>query len=193
MLKVRVRHFTEADVPVRTALLLDAAVLANLNGDAATRSVEELHAAQVATIRTGQHDKMILTAETAKGRVLGFLWLTSIDWRSRSCEASIAMLPDARFGMGALAFDAMSDFVFDDLNMLVVVNQVLAHNTMMQSSADVEGRAQVTSPYDCYTSGAFRTSQYWTETAEQYRARHAARRAARPGAVRVAAAPGGAS
>ena len=189
MMKVRVRHLAERDVPARTRLLVDALVLANLNGDAATRSAEEVTAGQLATIATGQHEKMIFTAETEGGRLLGFLWLTSIDWRSRSCEVSIAMLPEARFGMGALAFDAMCDFVFDSLNMVVVVNQVLAHNTMMQSSAEVAARSAVVAEHDCHTSGEFRTSHYWTETAVQYRSRHAERsrrRAAR--AARVAAA-----
>jgi RimJ/RimL family protein N-acetyltransferase len=188
-MRIIIRHFTAADVPIRSALLRDADFQANLTDYAILTGDEALADRQLRTIAEEQDVKRIFTACRANGQVLGFLWITSIDWRSQSCELSFGLLPRFRGGFGPPAIDAVQAYLYDELNMKVVINQVLEHNVMLHSLADMVQRRRIRCEYDSYTVGEWRTACYWTESEEEFRAEceHAALgRAKRSAQVRAA-------
>jgi len=170
-MRVTIRHFTAADVPIRSALLRDADFQANLTDFAILAGDDALASGQLRTIAEEQDVKRIFTACRGEGEVLGFLWITSIDWRSQSCELSFALLPRFRGGFGPPVIDTARAYLHDELNMKVIVDQVLEHNAMMHSPAELARRSQVRCDYDSYTVGEWRTACYWTQTEEEFRAR----------------------
>jgi GNAT acetyltransferase-like protein len=169
---VTVRHFTDEDVPLRTELLREARFTANLTDFAVGSADDGLTARQRRTIAEEQRTKQIFTVCGARGRVMGFAWITSIDWRAQRCELSFGVLPRDR-GLGALAVYAVHKHLRDELNMRVVVNQVLTHNTMFLSAEALEAQHQVRCERDSYTVGEWRTACYWTLSDEDIRAHRA--------------------
>ncbi|GAA3226410.1 GNAT family N-acetyltransferase [Streptomyces sp. XM83C] len=189
-----VRHFTEADIPLRSALLREGRFQANLTDFAVVSSDEALEANQRRTIEEEHAVKRMYTVCRPDGRTIGFAWITSIDWRAQSCELSFGVLPRYRGGHGAAAVAAMHRYVREELNMRAVINQVLVHNTMLVSAADLAAQAQVRCAYDSFTAGEWRDSCYWSQDAAGYErsvAEHEERR--RAIAERIRAASGGAS
>lgn len=171
MRAVTVRHFTEDDVPLRVALLRDGRFQANLNDRAVVTGDDELTAAQLATLRDGQDDERVYTACGRDGQPIGFLWITTIDWRSRTCELSIAMLPRYRLSSyGPVALRVIQEHLHDELGMRVIVNQVLAHNTMLHSATALAANRTVECAHDSWTVGEWRTACYWSQTAEAFHA-----------------------
>lgn len=171
MRDMTIRHFTEADIPVRTELLSDSRYLSNLNDRALLTEDEQLAADQRATMETAQATERIFTICGRAGQVIGFVWITTIDWRSRSCELSIAMLPRyRRSSYGLVALRVAYDYLHGELNMRVVVNQVLKHNTMLHSPRALAANHQVVCPFDSYTVGQWRTACYWSQDERQFRA-----------------------
>lgn len=175
---VTLRHFTEDDVPVRTALLRESRFQANLTDFAAVSSDDALVAGQRRTVAEEHGVKRIFTLCGPGGDTVGFAWITSIDWRSQTCELSFGVLPRYRGAFGAAAVGAAHAYVREELNMRVVVNQVLEHNTMLVSAGELTDKRRVRCGYDSYTVGRWRTACYWTETDEDVRRRQeeAARR-----------------
>jgi hypothetical protein len=169
-MRITIRHFTAADVPIRSALLRDADFQANLTDYAVLADDDALAAGQLRTIEQDQEIKRIFTACRGDGQVIGFLWITSIDWRSQSCELSFALLPRFRGGFGPPVIDTARAYLHDELNMKVVVDQVLEHNAMLHSRTDLAARRKVRCAYDSYTVGEWRTACYWTQTEEEFRA-----------------------
>lgn len=167
MRHVTVRHFTEADIPLRSELLNESRFQANLTDFAASIGQDALTANQRRTIAEEHRVKRIFTMCAPKGQVMGFAWITTIDWRSQVCELSFGMLPRYRGGPGLVAVAAAHDYIRTELNMRVVVNQVLEHNTMLQSAEKMATAQRVRSEFDSYTVGQWRTALYWTETEEQ--------------------------
>jgi hypothetical protein len=159
-----VRHFTEADIPVRAELLRDTQFQANLTDFAVMTDDAALAAGQLRTIHEEQHSKRIFTICGPRGQVAGFAWITSIDWRAQCCELSFAVLPRYRGGLGSIAVAAAHHYVRADLNMRVVINQVLEHNAMLQSTQALARQRQVRCLLDSYTRGEWRTSCFWTFT-----------------------------
>ncbi|HEY8980275.1 MAG TPA: GNAT family N-acetyltransferase [Streptomyces sp.] len=195
-MRVTIRHFTHEDVPSRSALLRDADFQANLTDFAVESEDDALDAWQRRTIDHEQHTKRIYTACRGDGEVIGFLWITSLDWRSQVCELSFALLPRFRRGFGPPAIQAARAHLHDELNMRVVIDQVLEHNTMLNSGREALERMQVRIPYDSYTVGEWRTACYWTQSAAEFRARRADelhRRADRSARIRAALDEGGRS
>ncbi len=177
------RHFELSDIPVRSALLRDGRVLANINDDALNQADDQLAEGQRRTVEEQHHTKLIYTVCMPDGSTIGFCWLTSIDWRSRSCELSFALLPEYRIGLGSALVPEAREFMFRELNMRTMINQVLDHNTMLLSTGDQRELSQVTCDYDSYTVGEFRRARYWSRTveqcvaeAEEFRRRRAERR-----------------
>jgi hypothetical protein len=169
MFLVTVRHFTEADIPVRTALLRESRFQANLTDFAVVAQDDVLSANQQRTIREEHHTKRIFTLCGPRDKILGFAWITSIDWRSQCCELSFAVLPQYRGGFGAVAVSAAHEYLRTELNMRVVINQVLEHNTMLHSAEALAAQRRVKCDYDSYTVGQWRTSYYWTSTEDDLR------------------------
>ncbi|MBB0246062.1 GNAT family N-acetyltransferase [Streptomyces alkaliphilus] len=166
---VTLRHFTEEDIPVRTALLRETRFQANLNDLGVVTSDEALAARQRKSI-TEEHDiKRLFTICGPGGDIVGFAWITSIDWRSQCCELSFAVLPRYRGAFGAAAVGAAHAHIRAELNMRVVVNQVLEHNTMLVSTEELAERRAVRCPWDSYTLGEWRTACYWTDSEEDVR------------------------
>ncbi|WP_353942648.1 GNAT family N-acetyltransferase [Streptomyces sp. HUAS MG91] len=194
MITPTIRHFTEADIPQRTALLREQRFRANLTDFAVVSSDEALVVNQTRTIEGEHRVKRMYAMCHPDGRTLGFAWITSIDWRSRSCELSFGVLPQYRGGYGAAAVAAMHRYIREELNMLTVINQVLVHNTMLVSAEGLAEQAQVRCSHDSFTAGEWRSSCYWTQDAEDYErsvAEHEERR--RAIAARIRAGAGSAS
>ncbi|HEY4023726.1 MAG TPA: GNAT family N-acetyltransferase [Pseudonocardiaceae bacterium] len=189
MRELTIRHFTDADIGVRTALLRESSFQANLTDFATLAEDDALVVAQRRTIADEQDSKRIFTVVGGKGQIVGFMWITSIDWRAQVCELSFAVLPDYRSGYGLSANTATLDYLRRELNFEVVINQVLDHNTMFQSGDKLANSSTVVCPYDSYTVGAWRTACYWTQSREEFYAsvqRFAARRLARRDRIRAA-------
>jgi RimJ/RimL family protein N-acetyltransferase len=163
MHEMRIRHFTEADIPVRAELLRDSKFQANLTDFAVSTDDATLTGGQLRTIREEHRTKRIFTiCCEPSGQVAGFAWITSIDWRAQCCELSFAVLPRYRRGMGALAVSAAHEYLRRELNMRVIINQVLEHNQMMHSARTLAQQRQVRCALDSYTLGEWRTACYWT-------------------------------
>ncbi|HEV3170981.1 MAG TPA: GNAT family N-acetyltransferase [Actinocrinis sp.] len=169
MFGVTVRHFTEADIPVRTALLRESRFQANLTDFAVVAEDDALAAGQRRTLEQEHAVKRIFTLCGPEDRIVGFAWITSIDWRSQSCELSFGVLPQYRGGFGAIAVAAAHEYLRTELNMRVVINQVLEHNTMLHSAEALAAEQRVRCPYDSYTVGEWRTSYYWSTTEDDIR------------------------
>ncbi|BBA96683.1 hypothetical protein RVR_2097 [Actinacidiphila reveromycinica] len=169
-MKIIIRHFQEQDVPLRTALLREDSFQANLTDFAVTTGDDALDRGQLRTIAEEQHTKRIFTACRPGGQVIGFLWITDVDWRSQSCELSFAMLPRYRGGFGPPTINAARAYLYDELNMEVVVDQVLEHNTMLHSRDELSELSRMRCPYDSYTVGTWRTARYWTRRRDEFRA-----------------------
>lgn len=166
MALVTIRHFTEADIPLRCELLRDSRFQANLTDFAVTTGDDALCAGMRRTVREEHDVKRIYAMCGPKGQVFGFGWITSIDWRAQCCEVSFGALPRYRGGLGAAAVGALHAYVHLELNMKVVINQVLEHNTMLMSASDVAEQRKVRCAYDSYTVGQWRTACYWTKLVE---------------------------
>lgn len=160
-----IRHFTEADVPLRTALLRESRFQANLTDFAVSTTADDLYVNQMRTIAAEHEVKRIFTiCEARTGEVMGFFWATSIDWRNRSCELSFGILPRFRGGPGATAVKVADQWLRDELNMDVVVSQVLDHNTMLHSAGSLAAAQRVRAEFDSYTVGEWRAACYWSDS-----------------------------
>jgi len=100
---------------------------------------------------------------------VGFAWITTIDWRSQSCELSFGVLPKFRGGFGITAVRAALHYLRSELNMQVIINQVLDHNTMLQSAESLAAASRVRCEFDSYTVGQWRTAMFWTDTEDDAR------------------------
>ncbi len=164
MPRMTVRHFTEADIPIRSELLREPHFQANLTDFAVSTDDDGLTANQHRTIHEDHQYKRMFTMCGPKGEIVGFSWITSIDWPSQSCELSFGVLPRFRGGLGAEAVAAAHDYLRAELNMRVIINQVFAHNTMLQSADALANSRQVLASYDTFTVGQWRSACYWTLT-----------------------------
>lgn len=161
---VTVRHFTEDDIPTRTALLRESRFQANLTDFAVVSDDDALTANQRRTITREHRVKRMFTLCGTGGATVGFAWITSIDWPGQTCELSFGVLPECRGPYGAAAVTAAHAHIRAELNIRVVVNQVLEHNTMLVSSGELTEQRRVRCAYDSYTVGEWRTACYWTES-----------------------------
>jgi hypothetical protein len=183
---ITLRHFAESDVPIRCALLRDPRYQANINDLAVVADDDAVAQKELDTIRSQQDTRRIFTVCTENGTVVGFAWLTSLDWLSQSCELTLAILPQFRYGVGVLTNAAVRDYLHGELNLRIVVNQVLSHNTMLQSSGSLAALRRVTCEYDSYTVGQWRTACYWTNSEQELSADHERAREERSARIRAA-------
>ncbi|HVK23842.1 MAG TPA: GNAT family N-acetyltransferase [Actinokineospora sp.] len=188
---VTIRHFTEADIPIRSELLRESRFQANLTDFAVSTGDDALTANQRKTIHSEHAVKRMFTMCGAKGAVIGFSWITSIDWRAQVCELSFGVLPHYRGGLGVVAVGAAHAYIRSELNMRVVINQVLDHNTMLASAEHLATNQRVSCAFDSYTVGEWRKALYWTTTEDderEQRTQAADRRAAIADRIRAKAA-----
>ena len=104
---VTVRHFTEDDIPLRLQLLRESQFQANLSDFAVQAADADLVADVRRTIAERQAERRIFTLCGAGDAVMGFAWITSVDWRNQCCELSFGVLPRYRGGPGALGRDVL--------------------------------------------------------------------------------------
>jgi hypothetical protein len=166
-LSVTVRHFTAEDVPIRSALLRDPQFQANITDVASRTMDDELAASQLRTIAEEQNTKQIFTVCRRGDEIIGFFWISHIDWRSQSCELSLALLPKFRRAFGLLLVQAALRHLYDELNMQVVIDQVLEHNVMLLSESTVAERSQIRSIYNQFTDGRWVTACAWSNAVEE--------------------------
>jgi hypothetical protein len=170
MRRLLIRHFDHADVPARTELMMEGAFTRNLAHVGALTPRRQLEAAQERTIEEEYDSKIIFVVTTVSGTTIGYTWITGIDWLHRSCELSIALLPEFRRSYGLLALIVMYDYLYDEMNFETVVNQILVGNDMLMSD-EAAGRArQVHCRRDSYTHGEFRDARYWAQTRAEHHA-----------------------
>lgn len=168
MSRLVIRHFEPADVDARTALLTDREFTRNLRQVGIVTPRDELRAAQLATIEQEYESKIIFVVATTSGQTIGFTWITDIDWLNRTCELSIALLPEFRRAYGLLALIETYDFLYREMNFATVVNQVLVGNEMLLSGEAAEHARQVYCRHDSFIAGELRDSRYWSQTRAQH-------------------------
>jgi RimJ/RimL family protein N-acetyltransferase len=166
---VTLRHFTLDDIAARTGLLRETRFQANLTDFAVSTADDDLLANQRRTIAEEHHVKQIFTLCGPNDETVGFAWITTIDWRSQSCELSFGVLPKFRGGFGITAVRAALHYLRSELNMQVIINQVLDHNTMLQSAESLAAASRVRCEFDSYTVGQWRTAMFWTDTEDDAR------------------------
>jgi RimJ/RimL family protein N-acetyltransferase len=166
---VTLRHFAPDDIADRTGLLREARFQANLTDFAVSTADDALVASQHRTIAEEHQTKQIFTLCGPNDETVGFAWISTIDWRSQSCELSFGVLPQFRGGFGFTAVRAALHYLRSELNMQVIINQVLDHNTMLKSVESLAATSRVRCEFDSYTVGQWRTAIYWTETEDDAR------------------------
>lgn len=160
---LRIELLREEHIAERVAIYSDTRVRSNLAHTGALIPPDEMTEAHREWLGGEGEERLMYRLSTPSGELVGFTWLTEIDWVNQTCELSITVLPDFRRRMGLLALLAMYDFLHNTLNMQVIVNQVLSVNEMLLRPEVRADRAQVVSPDDCFTSGALRTNYRWTQ------------------------------
>ncbi len=158
-----IRLLREEDIAERVAIYSDPRVRSNLAHTGALVPPDEMTLAHQEWLAGTADERLMYRLSLPSGELVGFTWLTELDWVEQTCELSIAILPDYRSRMGLLALLAMYDHLHNTLNMQVVVNQVLSVNEMLLRPEVRADRAQVVSPDDCFTAGALRTNYRWTQ------------------------------
>lgn len=178
---LRVRLMRAEDIDERADLYLDARVQSNLTHAGSTLTREQVRSAHLGWLQHDWHERLMYRVSTESDQLVGFTWLTDIDWLSRSCELSIMLVPAHRSRLGMLALITMYRYLYDTLNMHVVVNQVLSGNEMLLSEGRRESLTQVVCPDHVYTVGKLRTAYVWGQTRSDHEAlmAHGAERAAR--------------
>jgi hypothetical protein len=178
MKALRVRLMRAADIDERVALYFDERVQSNITHAGALLTAEQVRAAHERWLETGWDDRLMYRVGDDAGDLVGFTWLTGLDWLAQTAELSIMLVPRHRQRLGLLALISMYDHLYDTLNLRVVLNQVLSANQMLLSAQNRRSRAQVVSPDHVYTVGELRTAYLWGQTRadhEDYAARAAQR------------------
>jgi hypothetical protein len=183
MRRLLIRHFDVEDIDARTDLMMEAAFTRNLAHVGTLTPRRQLVDAQRRTIENDYESKIIFVVTTTSGTTLGYTWITSIDWLHRTCELSIALLPEFRRAYGLMALIEMYDFLYDEMNFETVINQILVGNDMLMSDEAAGRTRQVHCRNDSFTHGEFRDSRYWSQTREEHRA-HARRARLRNARIR---------
>lgn len=170
MKRLRVRLMRAEDIDDRVALYLDERVQSNLSHAGTLVGREQLRAAHLDWLESDWHERLMYRVSTEGDELVGFTWLTEIDWISQRCELSIMLMPRYRQQLGLLALISMYDYLYETLNMHVVLNQVLSVNEMLLSPQLRRSRAQVISPDHVYTLGELRTSYLWGQCRAEHQA-----------------------
>lgn len=173
--RLRIRLLRREDIAERVAIYSDPRVRNNLAHDGALITRDAMVKAHEEWLDSGFDERLMYRISLSSDEVIGFIWLTELDWTNQTCELSIAILPAFRGRFGLFALIQMYDLVHNTLNMEVVVNQVLSVNEMLIRPEVRASRAQIVSPDDCFTSGALRTNYRWTQDRSEHQ--HFTRRA----------------
>nr|WP_042193675.1 GNAT family N-acetyltransferase [Kibdelosporangium sp. MJ126-NF4]CEL20841.1 hypothetical protein [Kibdelosporangium sp. MJ126-NF4]CTQ98354.1 hypothetical protein [Kibdelosporangium sp. MJ126-NF4] len=170
MKPLRIRLMRHEDIDDWIRLYADEAVQRNNSHDAALIPAEDLRAMNEQWLDSQWHERLMYRVDTGKGELVGFTRLSLIDWRSQTCDMGIMLLPRHRRRLGLLAAFAMYDYIYDTLNLRVVLHQVMSGVEMMLAGDRVRSLAQATSPDHCYVTGEFRTCYWWAQTKADHEA-----------------------
>lgn len=165
--KLFVTHLEEEDIEERILLLFDYHVQKNLNHTSMLLNKDEIRKSHIDTINHGQEFKRYYVIKTSNQNIIGYCWITSVDWVEQTCELSISILPDFRIGYGMLALLEMYNYLYKYLNMRTIINQVLEGNQLLRSE-DSLNKKSIKSRYDSFTFGKYRSAFTWTQTLEQH-------------------------
>ncbi|GIP63153.1 GNAT family N-acetyltransferase [Virgibacillus pantothenticus] len=166
--KLLVTHMEKGDIDERISLLFDYHVQKNINHSSVLMSKNEIRESHFNTINDGQEFKRYYVIRTLNQALVGYCWITSIDWIEQTCELSISILPEFRVGYGLLALLEMYDYLYKSLNIRAVINQILEGNKLLRSERSLRNSA-IKSVYDSFTFGKYRSAFIWTQTLEQHR------------------------
>lgn len=165
--KLIICHLEENDVNGRMELLYDYHVQKNLNHLSMLYDETQIKEIHLQSIFHQQDSKRHYIIKTHSEKIVGYCWITAIDWLNSSCELSISILPKYRIGYGYLALIEMYEYLYKNLNIKTIINQILEGNELLRSETSIIDFA-LKSEYDSYTSGMYRSSYIWTQTLEQH-------------------------
>lgn len=167
---VHIRRMTVGDIPARVDLLQDEHVKENIEDLAAVLPRRQIEAHNFQRMNDEESHHIDLVLENSSGAVLGYSWLSGIDWQSRLCEVSIALLPEYRGGLGHICYLAVKVFVFQSLGIRSILCQVLSSNRMMIGGEQLKKKATMHSKWDAYIAGEWRECYLWIEDSESFEA-----------------------
>nr|WP_256439604.1 GNAT family N-acetyltransferase [Sporosarcina sp. 6E9] len=157
------------NVEERINLLLDFHVQKNLNHTSMLVSKDELRNMSLERIKSGQNILRFYVVKSPNKQVIGYCWISSIDWIEQSCELSISIFPEFRVGYGLLALLEMYEYLYQHLNMKTIVNQSLEGNSLLLAKNSSIKENAIRSDFDSYTFGRYRSSYLWTQTIDEYK------------------------
>lgn len=164
--KVIITHLEQEDIDGRISLLYDFHVQQNLNHLSMMVDQSEIKEFYSNAVKEQQDNKRYYVIRTKNREIIGYCWITEIDWINRSCELSISILPKYRIGFGFLAMIEMYNYLYFHLHMKSVINQVLEGNTLLLKNTP---KSAIKRRMDSFTFGIYRKSYLWNQTKEQYR------------------------
>ncbi|WP_019240560.1 MULTISPECIES: GNAT family N-acetyltransferase [Bacillus] len=165
--KLLIFHLEESDIKNRMDLLYDYHVQKNLNHLSMLFDENQIKNIHLQGISHQQDIKRHYIIKTSLEQIVGYCWITSIDWINRTCELSISILPKYRIGYGYLALIEMYEYLYKYLNMKTITNQILEENELLRTESSIKEFA-LKGKYDSYTNGKYRISYKWTQTLEQH-------------------------
>lgn len=168
-----IRHAQPQDLPHYLELLHDARYLANINPLAAHLPPGQLAAQARRLIENPPPDYLLFTLSLYEAEVIGFVWVTGIDWIAQVGKVGLGLLPHRRSQLGAVALRAAQFYLRTEFNLQVLLSRVREGNDMLMSASWVAERRQVFAPNYFYAGGRYLHASLWTETAEQAAARDA--------------------
>jgi hypothetical protein len=161
--RLRICLLRREHIAERVAIYSDPRVMSNLAHTGVMTPPDVMTRAHEDWLDEGFDERLMYRVSLPTDELIGFTWLTELDWVNQTCELSIAILPEHRGRWGLFVLLQMYDFLHNSLNMEVVVNQVLSVNEMLLRPEVRAGRAEVVSPDDCFTAGSLRTNYRWTQ------------------------------
>ncbi|SDW50420.1 Protein N-acetyltransferase, RimJ/RimL family [Amycolatopsis xylanica] len=170
MRSLRIRLMRHEDIDDRVRLYTDGTVQRNTTHDAALIPAARLRAMHREWLDERWHERRMYRVSTGQDDLVGFTALYDIDWRSRTCHMGIMLVPRYQRRLGLLAAFSMYDYVYDVLNLRVVLHEVMSGVEMMFTGDQVRSLAQATSPDHCYTVGEHRTCYWWSQTKADHEA-----------------------
>jgi hypothetical protein len=164
---IYIEHFEHEHIEDRISLLYDYHIQKNLNHLSMQFDKNKIREIHEDSIENKQNSKRYYVIKTNKNRIVGYCWISSIDWINRTCELSIGILPEYRIGYGLLALVKMYDYLYDQLNMKTVLNQILEGNELLRSKVSLNGLA-IKIKRDSFTAGKVRNAYMWTQTKQEH-------------------------
>ncbi|MEC5425422.1 GNAT family N-acetyltransferase [Virgibacillus sp. C22-A2] len=162
---IMITHLEEEDIDGRISLLYEFHVQQNLNHLSMTVDKSKLKDFYSDAVIEQQDNKRYYVIKTKSQKIIGYCWISDIDWINQSCELSISILPKYRIGFGFLAMVEMYNYLYNQLNMKSVINQILEGNNLLLKSAPKNALKR---RMDSFTFGEYRASYLWNQTKEQY-------------------------